>query len=486
MILPTLLRSIDSSMASKQGAYFLKHTTYKISLISSILATIAVFVFRANSMAKEYLFSLHNAASYGIFQSCRDGPWVYHDFKQESVAHIFNVLFYAIYGMASRLLGDCVNATPAVGRFVTVGILLLVGTFFVLVLRARRVLLEQIVLASLCISPFVGWWAFAMRPDAGAGALIGASACAMWLYLEKQWYGYILLCYIFGVAGWGFKQPALAFALPIFAAPILLRKGGRLPIIGAFGVTIGLTVWYAIAGKSYYQHTLQLVGQHPWALGIAIMNFKLFIGKAAGIICCIAILLWARITDRNGCSWSAGEKALVGVGAIALVGSAVTAAKIGAYEYYYFPFFFISVVYAMCVLPRVQICASRTAMASLSAINILLSVMVLFGVRGTTHLASTSETARLVSFVVDTPLPRFVLDETAAQPWVIPNVEQRAFDPWIDIELAQRLPGRIPLEELIAKGHFATLVLPAGKHNFDTSHYSLKGVYGNLEVLVHR
>jgi hypothetical protein len=146
-------------------------------LLSASAATIVVFVIRlhaALSLGGVIPSSgVEGSGALGVFRVCKRAV-LYHDFSDSTNLFIFNYLFYEFYGHVVALFGNCARTVPLVGRIVTACLLLL--TWLLLLLFPVRGVsrLEKFAIATAVLSPYVGWWAFALRPDIGAMLFLAA------------------------------------------------------------------------------------------------------------------------------------------------------------------------------------------------------------------------------------------------------------------------------------------------------------------------
>ena len=129
---------------------------------------------------------VEGSGSFGVFEVCAGQP-VYHDFTQSPNIAVFNFVFYEFYGLAVRLFGSCSVATPLFGRLLTVTLLACLS-IVIFIARDRRLHpLEAATIAIGAFSPYVGWWAFGLRPDIGAAVFLA-------FYLVMMIVGVIVCC----------------------------------------------------------------------------------------------------------------------------------------------------------------------------------------------------------------------------------------------------------------------------------------------------
>src|SRR5262249_40074583 len=152
-------------------------------LLVGALSNLAVFALRFYSFFEqnglEPTTGREGVGSFGIYQVCTGAP-LYHDFMHIPNAFAYNFLFYDVYGYLVRLLSSC-NATPLIGRFITLSFLAAAACLVWLAARQTLERVEASVVTLAMFSPAIGWWAFALRPDVGAIAfLVGALLCFAW------------------------------------------------------------------------------------------------------------------------------------------------------------------------------------------------------------------------------------------------------------------------------------------------------------------
>jgi hypothetical protein len=205
-------------MVLKRYLWLLRITAAPWFLVVGATGSLAVFVTRFWSVISagglEPTSGLEGGGAFGIYLVCTK-QILYHDFSAIPNGFIFNFLFYEVYGLLVRILGVC-DATPLIGRLVTLSFLGLAAGVILVASRPGLERVESGVLALAVLSPVIGWWAFALRPDIAAIAFLGAALLSFVYYLERPRLSMILLSGGCLLCAWGFKQPY------IFAAPVML------------------------------------------------------------------------------------------------------------------------------------------------------------------------------------------------------------------------------------------------------------------------
>lgn len=414
---------------------------------------------------------VEGSGALGIFRVCQGAP-LYHDFSHDTNIFVFNFLFYELYGHVAALFGNCVHTVPLVGRILTVALLLLTAVLLIVSPVTGSSWLEKTALATAVLSPYVGWWAFALRPD--VGGMFFLTACLL-LLLRHFSSGRLTdaaasaLCLILA---WAFKQTF------IMAAPIALafvaRKNPRAGMLYGAVLALGLAVPFLLYSPEFYlDHTVRIVAGEAMLMRISVANTISFLVKASPVLVVAAgciLVEWRRPKDGLPLSMLIVFTFLV---------TMTAAAKIGAADNYFFPTYAAAVLLVLVSVPSWPSNRRALALAVYSLLAIALNAAVLMGAGGTLDLNSTdTKNALIASAAINRlPNPKLVWDSIAALPWYTDDVATRIP---IEQDGFQRF-GPFDPRRLIMQGYYSSLALPAyAVKTLDVSSYRVTGRFGDL------
>jgi hypothetical protein len=437
-------------------------------LLAGAVCTLAVFVLRLSSVLALHglipTSGVEGAGSYGIFQACV-GQATYHDFSTAPNIAVFNFLFYEFYGLAVRLFAPCDAGTPLAGRLLTVVFVAVLAAAIFAARDERLPRAEAGVIALGAFSFFVGWWAFALRPDAGAAAFLALCVIALLSYLSAPGLPKLLGVAFFLCCAWGFKQP-YAVAGPVLLW-FILRQDRRHALIfcAVLLAAIGIP-FLAYGARPYFLHTVYAEATAPLYADIAVGSLTSFLVKGLPILVPAMLAIAAcRGPDQ-------ARNFLLALLAFSFFVALATAGKVGAADNYFLPTFVVAAILCVRCLPRCAPPVRRAGLAASAAISIALAIAILSGLRGAVSVASHAPIYRDMATQVNAmPAPKLVWHEAVALPWFGKDVETRIL--W-DREGDALVPGAFDPRRRVAEGRYRTVVIPAYEEKrFDLSHYRL-------------
>ncbi|MDK9720544.1 MAG: hypothetical protein OEL53_05110 [Rhodospirillales bacterium] len=457
------------------------HLTAAAALgVSAALLLMALRVHSAISFSEPLMVAASGAEEEGVLGIIRamEGLTYTDPFRIPFVASYYNWLFYDFYAAIGRFFlgrfGLDLIWLPTVGRFAT---LAGIALGFILTLQAAlavdpaatglRLVYRRLLAASLAIGPLVGFWALSINPEIWATALaIGCAALIMRGYDKAPFFSVFLAC-LLSLLAWSFKQSVVfpALAMGLF---LLIRRDWRCLSLAIALHLAGVGATLALGGEAY-RKMLFIQADVPmawWQFQNNILNLSL---KAtpfvAGAVLAALFLRRKHFQDTPGLFVLCGT--LVSLLTIPM------SAKIGAAENYFFLLVFFL---AMVTLRLTAVfCISgwpRGAMAFMSGAwlaQMAACLAVVFGLQGVSSVAplhARNQAQR--TCVADLPSPMFSMQPYPTLPWM--HAEGPAF--LISYNYYMDRQKGLPFEEngvggLIAKGWFASIVMPKGMHDFD-------------------
>lgn len=474
---------MDVEALTRRVARALPNPVYWPLLIAAALSMALVFLARLQSVLQAHgrypTSGVEGAGAFGVYQVCAGAP-LYHDFTQSPNGYIFNFIFYEFYGTVAGLFGDCATATPLAGRLLTVAFVVALGAAIFLARNARLSALEAAAIAAAVISPYVGWWVFALRPDVAATTFFACGVIATLRYLRRPALPALVAAVLCLICAWGFKQPYG------FAAPVMLwfiaRTNFRHALIFAILLLAGLCLPFFVYGiRPYFFHTIYSESRMPLYVDIAAGNIVSFVVKSAAVLLLTGITLTALRNARR----EPERDFLVAMLAVSFGVMAILAAKAGASDNYFFPPFVTALLLIVRLAPDCDPALRRVGFAAYAVLSILLSLAVLTGHRGV--IALPAEVARQMNEEAATinrmPGPKLVWHDTMAMPWFTGDVALRI----ANIGASSSFEGSFNPATLVAARHYATIAIPPEvTPRFDLSGYALSKTFSDLLVYSRR
>lgn len=447
-----------------------------------VAATLAVFGFRLASVIHFRglvpVSGLEGSGSLGVYQVCSGAP-LYNDLQNRPNIYVFNFLFYYTYGLISRMWISCDFGVPIVGRLFTA---VLCGGLFAILIAAkerRTSILQAVVIAAGALSPYIGWWAFSIRPDVGATLILLLSAISMIRYVRNPSLFMALASGFLLCAGWGFKQTF------IFAGPIYLFYIARASRVHAalFCVVslLCLSIPVFLYGTSpYLIHTVAIASGQVLSLQTALENLTGFVVKAAPTIA----LLGVTICGTRGQKARAESRFILIMTAFSAAIMFVASGKNGASDNYYFPTFVLMLFFAVRTVSSCRDNMRRVALSAYSVGSIALAGMVLSGHAGNLMLKDNMSSLLSAADKINAlPGPKLVWDETLALPWFTKKVQTRVTWPY---EVGGPEGVFDPIKAVGARYYRSVVVPNASVNRFNLEGYIEEGEIGNLKVYERR
>src|SRR5690348_2990508 len=223
---------------------------------------------------------METSGAVGIYRVCLGLP-LYNEFVGAPTVFVFNFIFYEAYGVSTRIFASC--STALFGRLLTTAILVALAIMIFFVRDEKLKIAESASIALALFSPFVGWWAFALRPDVGGMMFFAMSLITMTHYLRNPGLLLALASAFFVFCSWGFKQPF------IFVAPVLLWYMYHKNPQHAFWCLVFLITSMCIplivyGVHPYFLHTVYSEARIPWSFDGAVRNFASFAIKSLPVL----------------------------------------------------------------------------------------------------------------------------------------------------------------------------------------------------------
>lgn len=452
-------------------------------LVAGAASIFVVFFMRFLSVIASWPYRIftygEGAAIFGVYKACLSEK-IYHDFSQTPVLHVFNFLFYQVYGMLSRLIVGCGFDVLIITRMISVAFLVAMAIAIILIEAKTARPAEKIFIVSLPFAPLIGWWAFAVRPDIGGTMLLTIALLVFRLALAKDSTRLFILSGAMVFLAWSFKQPYIVLAPIMFVFAFTSSASRALwfallcagPIIAVFALD-GLDGPYVL-------QTMTIPSRHPIILRFMMLNFGDFVIRAAPVIFLAAyILLWKFYKRATG-KVDLFDAVCLGFSG---VGFFIAAGKDGAATIYYFPVYAIAILVIARAATQMKGNQWRNAF-SLSGIGALLvSLLYLPGMGEHLKLDGEFDHAELAAAeraLAEAPRPKLVIGEFMALPWISGYPEQQLFDVPTYFMDVKPVPGSISLEQQVARGDFATFAASQiYVHLFDLHLYRLENSYGH-------
>lgn len=410
---------------------------------------------------------------HAIHRAIHGSPVYYASTQMPFGSAYFNWLFYDGYQAALAplvaLSGDTV--IPRAARLLSaIGGILGMGTLIWLVWRVlpETRLVGAALATGVFAGPLVGWWAHTARPDIW-GLTLDAAAAVLLLtqhrtHPRRALVGVIVLCF----AAWSLKPTNFSTLVTAVAFLTLHRRlGAALVLLAGSGVLWALTFWLMV--PEYREILSAKAGSSTFMLAHGFTNLGDAAAKSLPLLAlATGLLADARFKLPPAEQPLARDCAVFGVLGL-LVSTPLAFAlscKIGAYSNYYFPSLL------MVALAGIGLLATRRSAPVLLVVLGLLSlvqVAILGGWIGRLDLRPAArELAIRWDSWRDMPEPRFAADLRLNLPWLNPRSPP--------LVLAYNYPHErnagLRFEEggvggLIARGWFASLMLPVGTDSYD-------------------
>ena len=448
---------------------------YKAILFSAVLCNVILFFIRFLSVLKTRgmipASGVEGSGSLGIYNVC-NGNTLYHNFAETPNIFIFNFLFYDFYGYILKTVAPCAEAVPLDGRVLTLGLLAFAVVSVISIRNKVLTLLEVVLVSSTLLSVYVGWWAFALRPDVGALAfLLAGLACAI-RYFKSTNLLTGVLAVIFLAFAWGFKQP-LGLAAPIFLWFAFQTNRKHVFVMACIFMFCIISPLFFFDIQSYLTHTvLAATTGRPFSFSIATSNLTSFIVKASPLV--VATIALSKLTWPTKLE----ERFLLTFILTSLCLLFVMAGKPGAGDNYFFPTFGAMLIFAVYCLPRTVAPLRTFILLGYAVVSVTVTIAVLSGMGGRTSLSSDDldRLSGLAGVINRLPEPRLVQHDDLALPWFTTNVSTRLVVYNLDMlaERSNEQPVHVDVKALVKNKYYAAVVIGAGsmlENYFDLNGY---------------
>ena len=458
-------------------------------LLFAAAIVFVLFLLRLGSLLENYpyLYSYGDdaAAVLGVLRAC-EGKTLYPDFATDPNLYLFNFLFYEIYGFATRVAVGCGPGVIVFARAIST--VLLAGMAALLAVAARGARWpERIFIVSLPFSPIVGWWAFAIRPDIGGMvALTGALLLFRRALSAERSRISLALAAVAVVGAWAFKQPYIALA-PLMAAFAFRRSWLDTVIFcGTCAVLFGLIV--AVVGSdAYWLQTVIVPAHHDFYAPIALRNAAWALAKSSPILILCGTVIVAKLREGRLDEVDRFDFMALAYGALV---AAATAGKIGAADYYYFPFYVTAMIVALRGLPHLVPDVRAAASVAAAVVMSVLCGAYLAGAAGSLGLpidkALMTDGA---SQIRAAPRPKLVIGEYLTLPWISDNPEEALADYYTYAGRLVDVPNQhaIVVEQQVKSGRFASIAARRDViDHFDMTDYRLQASVGEVQIWYRR
>ncbi|BBE71240.1 hypothetical protein OHA_1_00810 [Pleomorphomonas sp. SM30] len=429
--------------------------------IAAVVACALVFLIRAAETFHHgrYTFTsgLEGAGILGVLKTCA-GESLYGNLATDPNGYIFNFLFYLVYGSVTRLSGACDVDAILLARGLS-GLTALAAAALVLwyALRSKVSTATALLLASASVSPFIGWWAFAIRPDIGGYFLALVAVFGLVVATERGSATLAVGAILASALSYGFKQPNLVLVAATTVILIVNARGARMRIAAtATGAAVaGLIVAANTAWPDYYTQAFVVPASHQLRPSVGIANLTAFVAKALPYL--VLLVLTAVLARRA--SWGRLEISLAGafLGFVAIFG--VAASKVGASDNYYFPALAVCIALIPLLSRRQPALAGHVATMLSAAVLLASSLLVALGGAGRTGLDPLDQDARrrLIHDMETSEAPRLIIGE----PWALPThsgpADVRLLDDYMYFHGLSEQPGAIDIVDLVKKNRFGTI-----------------------------
>lgn len=454
-------------------------------LVTASAIVFVLFLLRLHSLLENfpYLYSYGDdgAAVLGVLRACEGKP-LYPDFATDPNLYLFNFLFYELYGLATRVVVGCGPGVIVFARMISVALLAGMAALLAAAARDARCS-ERVFIMALPFSPIVGWWAFAIRPDIGGMVALTAALLLFRRALTaRRSLVPMALAAAAIMAAWAFKQPYIAF-VPLMAVFAYRRSWADvLAFCAICGVLLGLSA-VLVGSETYWLQTVAAPAHHGFYAALALRNAAWALVKSTPIlILCGAVILakW-----RDGGIDEVDRFDVVALVYAAVV-AATTAGKLGAADYYHFPFYVTAIVLVTRGMPRLRPAMRAASSVAAAVVLAALCFAYLTGFAGNVSLPvekvlMTDGAAQIRA----APRPKLVIGEYLTLPWVSGNPEEALADYYT---YAGRLadvptPHAVVVEEQVKGGRFASITARRDViDHFDMTDYRLQASIGHVQI----
>jgi len=429
--------------------------------LGAVAACLSVFLVRAGETLRlgRYAFTsgLEGAGILGVLKTCA-GEGLYGHLATDPNGYIFNVLFYGVYGSVTAALTPCDADAILVARVLS-GLTAIAAAALVLwyALRSKVPTATALLLASASVSPFIGWWAFAVRPDIGAYFLALVAVFALVVAVRRQSTAWTVAAILASALSYGFKQPNLVLVAATTAILAVNARGGRMRLAAvATGAAVAVLVTAAnLAWPDYYTHAFVLPAGHRLQAEVGIRNLAVFATKAAPYL--VLLALTAALARRT--SWGRLEISLGATFVVFVAAFGAAASKVGASDNYYFPALAVCIALVPLLSRRRPTLAGHVATTLSAALLLASSLFVLLGAAGRMGLDPLDQAARrrLVQDMETAEAPRLIIGE----PWALPThsgpADVRLLDDYVYDHGLSGQTGAIDIVELVRENRFGTI-----------------------------
>jgi MFS family permease len=473
-----------SQSADTRAKRRLWNAVYDALLLTAAAANLLVMGLRLESVlrlgGRVQTTGMEGPGSLGVYEVCAHGT-LYHDYSRIPNNFVFNYIYYQVYGWTDRLFAPCTVSTPLVSRLLT---FLLAIALAAILFRSRGPRLrvsEALAIAAAALSPYIGWWAFAIRPDVGGAVLFALALVAMLAYLRGPSLAPLLAACLLVYGAWGCKQ-TYVFAVPLMALYVFRRNRGHAVLFLLLFVA-GVALPFLLYGpRVYFWHTILAESRNGFDLSVIEINLTAFFLKTApAIVLTIPIVIGTRRLPRNP-----GRAFLIAMLAFSFAVFAVAAAKDGAGDNYWFPTFvtallLVSLFAADCTAPL-----RNGAFLAFGTLTVLAGAALLAGARGTLTLVTpvVGNEFKAAKVINGLPGPKMVWGSGIAPPWMTKDVEARITYPAESLVL---VPGGYNVVARMKREHYATIAIEGYQPDWlDLSGYRKQEEIGGTAIFTRK
>lgn len=466
---------------------------FKLSLIiyglvvAGIVSTVGIFAARLVSTLLHGDFQYTSGGAgigvYGVLLKCQKYD-IYNNIENDPNGYIFNFLFYETYGFIANILSSCDEYGILISRVFTAIIALSASFLTAFMARAAGCrLLIACFIAMAPISPFIGWWAFSVRPDVGGLLASLLALAATRRAISQQSYVFAASAILFALIAWGFKQPYIVL-IPLSALLIIAGPSNRklqvvtvgLAMLALCGIGLSLTI------DGYYLHTFVFPSSHEFSVRSAVNNLVKFTLKASPFLALFAlgIMLTARDKGIRGLP-------LLSLGALTatFMVFAGAAAKVGASDNYFFLVFAFIIALIGPLISKLPERSVKISVAVSAVVMLTSNSIVLSGAIGQLVLEPSNSESRIEfkEYIQSFYGRKLVVDNLYALPTYAGDIDVRLLDMYIYQHGVSRVEGAIAVHDQVKSGAFDVVAL--GKRyasDFDLGRYTEVRTIGPMMI----
>lgn len=436
---------------------------------------------------------------YAIWKYTHSQPVYFDPHKIPYAASYFNWLFYYSYGTAISLLQAVFHFSdewvPQAGRYLT-----LLGCIFGAIISFKIInsvneghakkLLTASVIISFFFGYLTGFWAFSVRPDIWATSLELAGLYAFILYFRNSNKTFLILSAFIFYLSWSFKQNFVGVAMGCFLFLLARKKFADAAILAI--IPTGLVLVTLLLGTEDYIYLLlkSQLKQQGAAVSVGLYNFKLAFIKSFNItgtsvlFSVLVLIKYKPKTILKKIYLNDTMLLFVFAGGVSFVLFALSSAKLGASDNYYFsPFavLMLALIYAFDKTGIERIKGFFLACISITLVYIYLGLLVISGKQGIVSHRLVSEKYYAIKEVISMcSKPVYVEgDNNANLPWINPGAPNFVLaTTYYVLKNDRNKLEEKGIEGLMEKGYFETII------NLDKINGDYKKLYHLTDTIV--